>query len=384
MTVKTSISFKATALLILFSGLLLPQNISRAQEFNRHDFHFMEDQVIVVNAQNRYEMPPDNGNKTTYSYGNAAFFDGKQNVPINEFSEPEIVKTDILLEELPDELSGESKAFLMGTYKLHAGIKFKIEEGKLVFYDHKEVVLQILDKPFSYDRKGKLIDCVYQVVQKPLNEIDIYIVVPVDWLKNADYPVMVDPTTSYIPDSTNNQSFGTGYAGATDSQTPDAQGIGTSGGTEIDAAFDMEYSDIRIDDANEGYVNKDVVGSALARSWLRMDFVLSETETSISKLAFTFKGWGTCKTGIADSARRTKFYVWNYNSGAWDNLGDDINATSSDTHSSTVTDTSAIQNYIDGTGNLHFLAYMYRANVCSAAVAQYFRVWAQYAALDVS
>ena len=133
------------------------------------------------------------------------FFDGSEYVEIANISEPRIEKKEIILNKKP-----KSNVFDFGTYTLHQGVNVTIENDELVLRDANNKTLKILPKPFATDANGSIINGSYIIELNNFrgfkkvffnnygkdNETILKLSVEIDseWLNNAEYPVVVDPT----------------------------------------------------------------------------------------------------------------------------------------------------------------------------------------------
>lgn len=122
------------------------------------------------------------------SSGRIFFYDGNQYIEMEKLSNPMIEKKDIALEKIPN-----TNIFDFGVYTLHEGITASIENYELVLKDSNNEIIKKLARPFSTDAKGNVLENAYIINQKE-NTLKIFVEVDEQWLENANYPIIVDPT----------------------------------------------------------------------------------------------------------------------------------------------------------------------------------------------
>jgi len=129
------------------------------------------------------------------SNGDIFFFDGKEYVELEKLSEPTLEKKDIILNEIP-----KSNVVDFGNYVLYEGVNVSLENYKLVLKDGNNKIVKSLARPFSTDANGSvsLGEFDFELKGRKLN---LDVVVDEDWLANAEYPVVVDPTYIFNNDS---------------------------------------------------------------------------------------------------------------------------------------------------------------------------------------
>lgn len=193
--------------------------IEAKQDYSNLEYEVGE--VIEKRTYNSQTNQNKDGSFTTTIFGrNAFFYDGEQYVELNKVSEPRLEKKEIALEQKPFYINN---VFDFGEYKIHSGINISIENEELILRDAKGNVVGSLPRPFSTDANGDVSLDEYVIEIKGIgnekdktgliddligegdgneNKVDgegydrmLSIKVRVDkqWLKDAEYPVVVDP-----------------------------------------------------------------------------------------------------------------------------------------------------------------------------------------------
>ena len=171
----------------------------------------MSSQVTVGESKINYSEPYEVLSKRTYnsktfknldgtytseiSKGDIFFFDGEEYVELEKLSEPTLEKKDIILNEIP-----KSNVVDFGNYILYEGVNVSLENYKLVLKDGNNKIVKSLARPFSTDANGSvsLGEFDFELKGRKLN---LDVVVDEDWLAEASYPVVVDPTYLFNNDS---------------------------------------------------------------------------------------------------------------------------------------------------------------------------------------
>ncbi|MBI2628972.1 hypothetical protein HYW74_02725 [Candidatus Pacearchaeota archaeon] len=122
------------------------------------------------------------------------FFNGSEFTEIEKISQPRIEKKEIVLNKKPT-----NNIFDFGTYNLAEGINASIdlETQELILRDVNNNIMQVLPRPFSIDKNNNTLFNNYKISQKK-QKLTISVNVDKIWLDNAEYPVVIDPTTITI------------------------------------------------------------------------------------------------------------------------------------------------------------------------------------------
>ena len=171
----------------------------------------MSSQVTVGESKINYSEPYEVISKRTYnsktfknpdgtytseiSNGDIFFFDGEEYVELGKLSEPILEKKDIILNEIP-----KSNVVDFGDYILYEGVNVSLENYKLVLKDGNNKIVKSLARPFSTDANGSVSLGEFDFELKGRN-LNLDVVVDEDWLAEASYPVVVDPTYIFNNDS---------------------------------------------------------------------------------------------------------------------------------------------------------------------------------------
>jgi len=171
----------------------------------------MSSQVTVGESKINYSEPYEVLSKRTYnsktfknpdgtytseiSNGDIFFFDGEEYVKLEKLSEPTLEKKDIILNEIP-----KSNVVDFGDYILYEGVNVSLGNYELVLKDGNDKIVKSLARPFSTDANGSVSLGEFDFELKGRN-LNLDVVVDEDWLANAEYPVVVDPTYSFDNDS---------------------------------------------------------------------------------------------------------------------------------------------------------------------------------------
>lgn len=122
--------------------------------------------------------------------GRIFFYDGNQFVELEKLSNPIIEKKEITLDKIPN-----TNIFDFGTYTLHEGLTANIENHELVLKDANNETIIKLPRPFSTDANGNILENDY-IINQNENILEIFVMVKKEWLKNSNYPIIVDPDTT--------------------------------------------------------------------------------------------------------------------------------------------------------------------------------------------
>jgi hypothetical protein len=147
--------------------------------------------VVDMRSYNSKTFGNEDGTYRTEIYSRDLFFyDGDQFVDLDKFSIPVIEKMIIPVDEIPEE-----NVFDFGTYVLHKGVKYYLEEdGTLSVRDAKDKLIKALPKPFAIDSEGDVSFGSYVIYfDNDSRVLDLNVEIDRDWLDNAVYPIEVDP-----------------------------------------------------------------------------------------------------------------------------------------------------------------------------------------------
>lgn len=163
------------------------------EDFLLEDVVVSSNEIISKRTYDSQTFRNDDGSYTAEIYaGNVFFFDGDDYVELNKVSEPMIEKKIITLTEVPDK-----NVFEFGTFRLHKGIEYSLEQGNLVLRDANDRRLMWLPEPFSIDADGDVLVNDYVLdFDEGTRELGVGVEVDWDWLRGASYPVEVDPSTT--------------------------------------------------------------------------------------------------------------------------------------------------------------------------------------------
>lgn len=146
-------------------------------------------EVVSKRTYNSQTFKNKDGSFSAQLYSRAVFFyDGNCYVKLDQVSNPNLVKKEFTLYGVP-----LNSTFNFGSYILHNGINVSLENNTIVLKDAEDNLIKTLPQPYSIDSNGNVSVGLYKI-NLDNDNLSISVLVDHNWLENAKYPVMVDPT----------------------------------------------------------------------------------------------------------------------------------------------------------------------------------------------
>ena len=181
---KTNIIFIAIIAVIVIIGVVVYGILIKDDSVN-----IAENKAITIKENNSYVISPINNNVDLNSIKKEIFFfDGENFVEFEKLSNPLIEKKEIILDKIP-----EKNIFEFGSYELHRGVSALIENEELILRDANNKMVKKIPRPFSYDFNN---DTIFNnfIIEQEGNNLDVFVEVDYGWLKNAESPIVIDPS----------------------------------------------------------------------------------------------------------------------------------------------------------------------------------------------